>query len=112
MFLFMCEEIWRKHMDELGIQEVIDDLRAKGRPAEWPAKVVDPSENGTVYLPEGKPWYKSVCSCYEGYYLCGGTGSVQCRTAGELLPGIVWYQVCSKEYHKCPFHKESEENKC
>lgn len=106
MFFFMKEEVWRKYMDELGIQGAIDHLTAKGLPAYWPEKVVDPTEAGVCYLPGGKPWYKSDCPCYEGYYLCGGIGSVRCRTAGELLPGIVQYKVCSKEYPKCPFFKE------
>ena len=108
MFLFVSEEIWHKHMEELGIQAIVDDLIAKGKPASWPTKVVDPSEKGTVYLPEGKPWYQSACPCYDGYYLCGGTGSVRCRTAGELLPGCVWYSVCSKDFCSCPFYIEGK----
>lgn len=106
MFLFVKQEVWRKYMKELGIQEAIDYLAAKGLPTEWPTRVIDPSEKYAVYLPEGKPWNKSTCPCYAGYYLLGGTGTVQCRTAGELLPGIVWLKVCSKEYCKCPFYKE------
>lgn len=102
----MKEEVWRQHMAALGIQQTIDDLAAKGRPAYWPTEVVDPSKFGACYLPGGKPWYRSGCPCYEGYYLHGGTGSVRCKTAGELLPGIVHHHVCSKEYEKCPFYKE------
>ena len=107
MFFFMKEEVWRAHMDELGIQKTIDYLIAKNLPANWPTMVVDPSGEFVQYLPGGKPWYKSDCPCYEGYYLCGGCGSVRCRTAGELLPGIVWDNVCSKEHKNCPFYKEN-----
>lgn len=107
MFFFMEEEKWHQYMDELGIQETIDYLREKGLPANWPTEIVDPSEFGTCYLQDGKPWYKSDCPNYEGYYLCGCIGSVKCSTAGELLPGIVQYKVCSREYTKCPFYKQN-----
>lgn len=104
MFFFQ-DEVWRQYMDELGIRETIDYLIAKGLPANWPTGIVDPAGNGVCYLPGGKPWYKSDCPHYEGYYLCGCIGSVRCATAGELLPGIVQYKVCSKEFEKCPFYK-------
>lgn len=94
-------------MDRLGIQEAIDYLTAKGLPANWPMETVDPSKPGSCYLPAGKPWYKSACPHYEGYYLGGCIGSVRCAAAGELLPGIVQHKVCSKEYDKCPFYKEA-----
>lgn len=103
---FFTEEIWREYMQEMGIQETVDYLREKGLPANWPTGVVNPKGAGVCYMLEGKPWYKSECPQYEGYYLCGGTGSVQCKTAGELLPGVVQYKVCSKDYKKCPFFKE------
>ena len=104
MFFFMPE--WYQHLEQLGISEVIRSLQARGRPAEWPLHVPDPDERGTSYLPEGKPWYKSQCPCYEGFYLCGGTGAVRCRTSEELLPGVVWYTRCSKDYAGCPYYKE------
>lgn len=106
MFFFMKEEVWRQYMEELGIRKTIDYLTAKGLPANWPTGVVDPSGECVCYLPGGKPWYKSQCPHYEGYYLCGCIGSVRCSTAGELLPGIVQYNVCSKDFKKCPFYKE------
>ena len=105
MFLFMEDEGWHRYMDELGIRKTIDYLIAMDKPAEWPLMLVDPSGAYVSYLPEGKPWYKCSCPCYEGYYLAGHIGSVKCRTAGELLPGVVWDNVCSKEYRKCPFYK-------
>lgn len=106
MFMFMEDEGWRRYMDELGIRKTIDYLIAMDKPAEWPFGLVDPSGEYVSYLPEGKPWYKSACPCYEGYYLAGSIGSVKCRTAGELLPGVAWYAVCSKEFCRCPYYKE------
>lgn len=103
MYFFMKEEVWRQYMDELGIQKTIDYLAAKGLPATWPTEVVDPSDFGACYLPGGKPWYRSECPCYDGYYLSGGIGSVKCNAAGELLPGSVHHYICKKEYEKCPF---------
>ena len=97
-------------MDELGITEVVRHLEALGRPAEWPLYVVDPAEKGACWLPDGKPWYKSPCPCYEGYYLLGGTGSVKCRATEELLPGVVWHKTCSKDYARCPYYKERMKN--
>lgn len=108
MFFFMQDEVWRKYMEELGIQEAIENLIAKNLPANWPTMVVAPSGQGVQYLQKGKPWYRSDCPFYEGYYLCGGTGTVRCSTAGELLPGIVQYKVCSKEYSQCPFFQKGE----
>ena len=95
-------------MDELGISETIRLLEEMGRPAAWPLFVVDPSGEFVSFLAGGKPWYRSQCPCYEGYYLRGGTGSVKCRTAGELLPGVVWHNVCSKGFSSCPYYKEKE----
>lgn len=41
-------------MDELGIQETIDYLIAKGLPANWPTGVVNPNGVGVCYLPQGE----------------------------------------------------------
>lgn len=100
-------------MEELGIQEAIDYLEGKGLPTEWVTRIPDINSTYSFFHPLGKPWYRSACPCYEGYYLGGTSGAVQCSTAGELLPGIIWDNVCSKGYEKCPFYKRSEnrENK-
>ena len=90
-------------MNELGIQKTIDNLISRGRPSEWPTKVVDRNEFGAVFEAKGNPHYRSRCPRYEGYWLLGGTGSVQCNACEELLPGVVWYETCAKEYEKCPF---------
>lgn len=107
------DEVWRPYMEELGIQEAIDYLEGKGLPTEWVTRIPDINSPFSFFHPLGKPWYRSACPCYEGYHLGGTSGAVQCSTAGELLPGIIWDNVCSKGYEKCPFYKRSEncENK-
>ena len=107
MIMFFLEmEEWRQYMEELGIQRAVDSLKAMDLPAEWPTKVADPNDPHTFFKPEGKPNYTSKCPCYQGYYLDGLSGAVQCNGIGELLPGVVWYQTCSKGYEKCPYYKK------
>lgn len=108
MFLFM--EVWRQCSEELGIDKVVRDLTQRGKPTSWVTRTVDPENPGAVFEKMGKPHYPSACPCYEGYWLLGGTGSVQCRAAGELLPGIVWYGVCSKGHEGCPFYRKEHGN--
>ena len=98
-------------MKELGIQQAVEYLQAKGLPGTWPTQVADPDDGGTFFLPKGKPYNKSDCHCYEGYYLDGISGAVQCSGAGELLPGIVWDNVCSKDYNLCPYRHNDTETK-
>lgn len=78
------------------IREVEDDLTQRGRPCGWVSRCVDPAEPGAMFLPDGGRGknYRSDCPHYEGYWLCGGIGSVQCALGG-LLPGIIWGKVCS-----------------
>ena len=93
-------------MDELGITATIRHLEEMGRPAEWPQFVVDPTGEFVSFLPQGKPWYRSRCPCYEGYYLHGGVGSVKCTSSEEVLPGVVWDNLCSGKFAECPYYKE------
>lgn len=102
--------MWRNYMEELGIQRVIDYLKAKGLPAGWPTETVDRERFGAVFEEKGDPHYRSQCPKYEGYWLLGGTGSVQCSASDELLPGIVWYEVCCKEYGHCPYFRKKNPN--
>ena len=97
-------------MEALGIGEVIRDLEARGKVSTWVTKVVDPEEPGAVFEEMGKPHYRSGCPNYEGYWLHGGSGAVQCRAAGELLPGIVWYRMCEKRHEGCLFYKEIKDD--
>lgn len=104
MFFFMeKEQLWRRYMEELGLNRVIDNLESRGKPSFWVTQVADPAEPGTLKATVTASSYRSKCPHYDGYWLCGGTGAVECAAAGERLPGIVWYEVCSKEYEKCPF---------
>ena len=106
MFFFDEEKepVWRKYTEELGIRQAEDYLKGKGLPAQWPSQVADPDDPYVFYHPQGKPWYRSQCGCYEGYYL-GGSGAVKCSAVGELLPGYVWDSMCRKDYEKCPFYQ-------
>ena len=110
MFFLELEE-WRQYMEALGIQKTIDYLAVKGLPTEWPTRVADPKDKYVFYHPNGKPWYESQCSCYEGYYLGGSAGVVKCSAADELLPGVVWYEVCQKDYGQCPYFKGEKDGK-
>lgn len=106
VFFFGEEPAWQKYRQELGIQRAVDYLTGKGLPARWPEQVPDPKEYGCLYIPGGKPYNRSRCPEYEGYYLHGGCGGVKCRAAAEILPGIAWDTVCRNDFTKCPFYKE------
>lgn len=109
---FFDNPLWQEYGTELGIGTAIEYLERNGHPSGWVTKIVDTESNGSVFLPAGKPHYKCPCPFYEGYWLHGGIGSVQCKAMTELLPGIVWYKVCSQCYEECPFYKmnSSERN--
>lgn len=96
---------------EIRIKEIINRVKenivSKGYKCEWVDKVADPNECGTCFVKNGKGSYKSTCHNYEGYYLSGGGGSVQCKCAG-LLPGIIGYEICFKEDLKCPYLEQEE----
>ena len=114
MFVFMDETrqpCWWVYLEELGIQQVIDNLKAKGLPARWPAQVADPNASYTFFHPFGKGFscYKSDCPHYEGYYLDGIRGAVRCQKCPELLPGIVVDTMCRKNFEACPYYRKEEE---
>lgn len=69
-------------------------------PSLFGGEVLDTSHQYASFLKGGKPGYLSKCPKYEGYWLLGGRGAVQC--AGDLLPGKQWYEVCSKCPESCP----------
>lgn len=97
-------------MEALGIRKVIENLKAKGLPTEWPTQVADPEGEAVFYLLKGKPHYESKCPCYEGYCLDGTSGAVKCSGAGELLPGVVWHTMCQKGHENCPFFRKENDN--
>lgn len=86
-------------------EEVCKDLILRGHPAGWVKEVVDPTYPCATFIKDGKPWYKSPCRHYVGYWLCGGTGSVQCKAVTGLLPGIHHQLFCKSEEGctKCPY---------
>ena len=72
-----------------GFAEAKAHLEERGFPSAWITDVVDPTEKHAFFNKNGRPWYKSQCMHYEGYWLHGGTGSVQCRACESLLPGLM-----------------------
>lgn len=76
------------------IARVENGLKQKGRPFGWVSKIVDTSEKYSIYCPHGGHHNRSSCPHYEGFWLSGCIGSVQCALSKELLPGIVWNEVC------------------
>ena len=86
-------------------KQVADELQKKGGQSEWLLKVVDPDLPTAMFVKDGKPWYLSPCPHYEGYWLDGHIGSVQCKTAGQLIPGHFWYVFCREKCCECPYSK-------
>ena len=97
-----------RYIVELGIQREIDALEKKGLPSHWPMCVPDITEPFVLKATVTASNYKSRCPHYRGYWLHGGCGGVECGAAGEIIPGGVWYSICSKGYTECPFYKEKE----
>lgn len=96
---------------ENRIKEILNDIKArivsKGYKSEWVDEIIDPNKSGTCFIKNGKMGYKSNCHNYEGFYLCGGLGSVSCKCAG-LLPGIIGNEICFSEELKCPYLRQEE----
>lgn len=88
-----------------GFAEAKAHLEERGFPSAWITDVVDPTEKHAFFNKNGRPWYKSQCMHYAGYWLHGGTGSVQCRACESLLPGLMWDTTCSKKFEDCPFYR-------
>lgn len=106
---FFDEGAWsQRYIEELGIQRVIEHLKQKGLPCEWPMKVPNIENPWTMKATVTASNYKSQCPYYRGYWL-GRYSGVECAAAGEIIPGCVWYDMCSREYTACPFYKERED---
>ena len=93
-----------------GFIDARNYLRGKGLSGMWIDEVVDPSSKYACFVKYGKPWYRSNCPEYEGYWLDGSTGAVQCRLVPFLLPGIHWDNSCSKNPSLCPFRMCKNDN--
>lgn len=89
-----------------GFAEARAYLKDKGLPATWVDEVVDPSSKWACFVKDGKPWYRSECPEYEGFWLEGSTGSVQCGMIPFLMPGLQWDNTCSKNPGLCPFRSK------
>ncbi len=87
-------------------QKAVDHLKSKGMPSGWLLKAVNPRSPTAIFLKGGRLGYLSPCPQYEGFWLSGGYGSVQCKAVEDLLPGYFWYAFCSKECSKCPHSKQ------
>lgn len=84
-------------------------LISQGRPWEWILKTVDIHSSGACFLKKGKPCYQSECPFYEGFWLDGGTGSVQCSASDMLLPSLHHHHFCRtpEGCEKCPQRKSN-----
>ncbi len=90
-------------------QEVITGLKERGCSTEWVTMVVDPDNRFATFVKDGKPWYRSDCQSYEGYWLHGGLGSVQCKAVGQLIPGLFWDLFCKENCEQCFYHQKEIE---
>jgi len=94
-----------------GFAEAKRRLEGAGRPSAWITELADTLNKCAVFLKDGRPGYRSQCPNYEGYWLDGGTGSVQCGAYGGLLPGLMWSTACrgdlSNVHCSCPLTEEA-----
>lgn len=91
-----------KKWDLPGFSEARSRLEEARKNPCWIDEVVDPTENDAVFVKNGKPWYKSNCPEYDGFWICGGIGSVQCKVHDGLIPGLHFHLTCGKNPEKCP----------
>lgn len=89
-----------------GFRESEAGLEERGRPSHWIFDTVDTGDPHAIFVKNGKPWYRSECPFFEGYWLLGGCGSVQCGKCQTLLPGLHWDHTCSKDHAACPIYRD------
>lgn len=85
------------------------DLEVKGKPSYWIHEVVNKENPHAYFLKHGKPFYKSTCPLFEGYWLRGGCGSVQCKASKELFPGLHLELTCRDHHEVCPYYRAALE---
>lgn len=95
-------------IDLPGFRKVEAGLEARGKPSSWIFETVDPENKHAFFLKSGKPWYRSACPFYTGYWLHGGCGSVQCEMSESLVPGLQWDLTCSKNHMSCPLFEANQ----
>ena len=92
-----------------GFSEAKAHLESEGRPSAWITETVDTGDKHAAFLKDGRPWYKSQCEHYEGYWLLGGIGSAQCDACDGLLPGLMWDSTCKgAPCAACPRYRKEE----
>lgn len=91
-----------------GFAEAKRHLKETGHPSTWITKLVDTSDKYAKFLKDGRPWYRSQCPHYQGYWLEGCRGSVQCGSYGGLLPDLMWDTTCKGKFEQCPFYTKGE----
>ena len=91
-----------------GFAEARKYLKRRGRPCGWIDEVVDKDEPAAQFMKAGNPNYCSECPEYEGFWLDGCIGSVQCRSVPFLIPGFHWYKTCGETPGRCPFRRAEE----
>lgn len=93
-----------------GFAEAKAHLQSKGLPWEWITEVVNTTSKHAIHLKNGRPFYKSDCPRYKGYWLYGGIGAVDCSACDRPLPGLMWDTTCKGEFTSCPFFGKEETN--
>lgn len=88
-------------------EAIMEGLRSRGYGTGWVLALVDPNDFGACFLKKGKPGYIAECPFYEGFWLLGGHGSVQCSNHSGLLPGIHHGCFCAKGYENCPYYQSN-----
>ena len=92
-----------------GFVEARESFHRRGLTGAWVDTVIDPSDKWACFERPGKSCYRSECPAFEGFWLDGGCGSVQCRNVPFLFPGLHWDNTCSKNPELCPFYKKEED---
>lgn len=91
-----------------GFAESKAYLESKGLPWGWIIKTADTSDKYTIYLKHGRPFYKSDCPNYKGYWADGVHGAVDCAACTSPLPSLMWDKTCKGEFTRCPFFGKEE----
>ena len=66
----------------------------------WEEGIVDIFDWATTWLPKGRNMKvgftpnPSKCPFYEGYWLDGGSGAIECRLKENLIPGREYIERC------------------
>lgn len=91
-----------------GFAKVKAYLEGKGLPWEWIIKIPDTSDRYTIYLKHGRPFYKSNCPHYKGYWADGVHDAVDCAACDRPLPSLMRDTTCKGEFTSCPFYGKEE----